>query len=175
MFGQQQPGLPQVEPGALGEPPVLPTETPRWKTRKLRDLAGYRPTRFEVDAWPEEDREDDWHSERWQSIYGACTQFATVFMPRIDVSTSVFADSPWSILLPEAFLEHAAGVVQYDVFSGGWDPVLRSKERRAWLVTGILARILDTEVFGPLLFGASKSALTALESQDDELIDREGK
>ncbi|KAK0747819.1 hypothetical protein B0T21DRAFT_419020 [Apiosordaria backusii] len=63
---------------------------------------------------------------------------------------------------------------QDNMLEGGWDLLLAKAVRRKLVVTGVVAKILEREVFDELLFGADDLARDMLEGQDKALVQVEG-
>lgn len=61
-------------------------------------------------------------------------------------------------------------VVHADEYSGGWDRILSEPTQRFYLLVGILARILESKIFGELLFGATECQRLRLENNERALF-----
>ncbi|KAK4174753.1 hypothetical protein QBC36DRAFT_356515 [Triangularia setosa] len=63
---------------------------------------------------------------------------------------------------------------QDNALDGGWDVLLAKAVQRKLVVTGVLAKLLERQVFDELLFGADGEAKEMLEGQDKVLEQAEG-
>lgn len=84
------------------------------------------------------------------------------------------SNSPWLQNLPAEFYTYAGFTAQPDAHSGGWGRLMCDPGQRKWLVMGILARVLERNVFSELLFGAHEQHITMLENMEKAMVFEEG-
>ncbi len=172
-----------AQQAGIHESPWVPLSTSaanggrrRFWTRTLADIAQYKPTRLEFTfQQPAEDWSDDWYELLVSHLYERARRFAldefgyTVAAPR-GRSASV-----WAKDFSAEFISLASQATRKDVNIGGWDTILLDGKDRAYLVLGVLSRVLDEYVFSELAFGDSEANKKLWNALDENHLEEEGK
>ncbi|KAK0731391.1 hypothetical protein B0H67DRAFT_549168 [Lasiosphaeris hirsuta] len=172
----------------LEESVVRPASWPDHGQRDLRDLTSgsWRPTRlgFHIE-WPADELGTLWYEMVIVHLFLRVSVFANTYFGFSDITEPVsgFAENPTKDGIPrlwnegrfsKEFRHYASLVARQDNNSGGWDVLLSQAVHRKYLVTGIIARVLQAMVFDELLFGADSMQLTMFDAQDKALLEVEG-
>lgn len=83
--------------------------------------------------------------------------------------------SPWVHQYPDEFYEHVKAIARPDPKAKHWEGLLRNEDERTLLITAIIIRVLDAEIFSSLMFGASDKHEKALHAHDIDLLKCDGK
>ncbi|KAI1415113.1 hypothetical protein F5Y13DRAFT_12410 [Hypoxylon sp. FL1857] len=150
-------------------------------TEELRQ--DVRPARIDFEAllrrrYHATDYDDDFYRLHYDTLYANTVAFATKwFDSNIGLSNIQGAqgsDQIWSMNLNTQFIEYARLVAHEDQGFSGWPATLNDPLHRRWLIVGILAQIMETQIFDKLLFGASEKVKNELDRQDFQFLDKEG-
>jgi hypothetical protein len=160
------------------------------ESRSLANLAadGWYPTRTRFDQpWRKAEYETEWYEAVYWNLFVRVREFVKEYfgggdIPGVPVVPPVGGGDgcgergfPWlEGEFSKEFMWFVEKVAIQDNNVGGWDALLRRGVMRECLVTGIIAKLLETSVFDELLFGADQTQKTMLESQDECTLQYEG-
>jgi hypothetical protein len=145
----------------------------RWKDVKTTDIAAIAPKRTEI---PFDDLRDisvvDQLLDQMDELAKSVAKLVQESFGSQDLIGSY---SPWVERYSPEFYKYVLCIAREDRYGGGWDGVLRDRRARAALVVGIIMKILSTEVFDVLLFGANAEQQQTLSHLDKLFVPTEGK
>jgi len=148
--------------------------------RNLGSLRGrpWKPTRLELTMkWPlGQELGSDWYRLIFVHLHLRTWGMAEKYFGYGDIDlTTAPGRSLWTQAgLGKAFVHYAQLVARQDNVTGGWETLLASQAHRKCLVTGVVAKALQTEVFDEYLFGANEVTKQMFASQDKATITNEG-
>lgn len=138
----------------------------------------YIPVRFAYPQHPQGEQSDDWWVRSVRELFDKVMSCAEKHYGQVDIKVDINKEdgSYWANAQATPELENYVSMVaEADPRNGGWDRLITEKSQRAYLITGIIAKVLEAKVFDPLLFGAEKSQVEFLEELEKKFIDNEGK
>jgi len=146
-----------------------------FKARTLRDLDGYKPTRlaFRLEH-PRTDWGDQWFEGLTRSLFLRVADFAR---SRFGLTLRVpwgYQQSPWSEAFSAQFIKLVSDISRKDDLVGGWDVCLLDSSERAYMVMGVIAKVLDENVFSELVFGDTPENKQLWQMLDNSYIGEEG-
>jgi hypothetical protein len=187
---------PHPDLAPLSEGPNSWLSWPSWDfvSGESRDLAGlaadgWYPTRTRFDhPWRKAEYETEWYEAMYWNLFVRVREFVEEYfgcgdIPGVPIVPPVGGGGgggeergfPWlEGGFSKEFMWFVEKVAIQDNNAGGWDALLRRGVMRECLVTGIIAKLLETSVFDELLFGADQTQKTMLESQDECTLQHEG-
>lgn len=157
--------------------PLENTHVPgRFEPRSLRDLRGYRPTQLDFTLQhPEQDRKDEWFEHLLADLFHRVSDFCReTFGQGPKELLASYSASPWAARFSPQFVSFASQIARQDNHVGGWDHCLKDRDERTYLVMGIIAKILDENVFSELLFGVDEDSKRLLKTMDEQMLQEEG-
>ncbi|KAK4193471.1 hypothetical protein QBC35DRAFT_458520 [Podospora australis] len=135
---------------------------------------GWRPARVQVEiTWPDTEFDSVWFETVYGHLYRKTKSFADRYFGRVEIPETNNADV-WLAGFSRAFLRYTTLVARQDNFVGGWNKLLSDPRRRQYLVTGILAKVFETQIWDDLFFGANDITKAMLKTQDEALLGLEG-
>jgi len=147
----------------------------------LRDLDDYHPTRLQfLFPHPKEDRSDGWFQNLIHDLFLRVASFSYDYFGRDHIFPWGYREDPWAEKLSPHFIGLASQIARADPRRGSWALLLVSGQERAYLVMGVISKILDASVFSQLLFGVSDegaagtSNRATLEAMDKTMLQQEG-
>jgi hypothetical protein len=145
----------------------------RWKDVKPADIAAITPERTNI---PFDELRNvkvvDELLDQMDKITKAVAKFVQESFGSKDLVGSY---SPWVESYTPEFYTYVLSVAREDRYEGGWDNILRDHRTRIVLVVGIIMKMLSTEVFDVLLFGANAEQQQTLSNLDELFVPTEGK
>lgn len=174
---QRQPSKkPEIRAEVVGE--VTDHQGSRKSKRphqSLLELGEFRPDRLSFQSIePDTELDDEWYELVTLSLFLRAHSFSKRVCDNADHVPGDWTTNPWLEDFSDDFVLYAAQVSRGDPLRGGWDALLRGSAERTYLVTGIIAMVLDTHVFSQLLFGANEEQRQMLKSQDVATINFDG-
>ncbi|ORY70206.1 uncharacterized protein BCR38DRAFT_481350 [Pseudomassariella vexata] len=137
-------------------------------------VVGPRVARFEFNGLATTDLPDDWFKIRNQELYHFAVSVVQKWFGDIEFPKDYDGQSVWLEELGPQFIQYANAVAHEDILLGGWEAILKDKEQRKWLVTGIIAQIIERKIYNDLMFGAEPELAKELEMQDLDFAETEG-
>jgi hypothetical protein len=116
---------------------------------------------------------DEWFRDEFERLYDQVANFVDIFFCQFQDVSLESSLSPW-IEMSSEFVRYSMMVAEPDDSLGDWNRILLERNERRYLLVGIFARILESKVFGELLFGASKGQKKQLEQLERSSIEVEG-
>lgn len=162
-----------------GKPDKPPSKKPKFKSAITQHVLEQfqvlkpQPLQLTFTPHPAEDRSDRWYIEQFRRLYRRVTGFAHAYFGLHDIDEGEF-HQPWTAGMSEEFISYVEDVAEADPLDGGWDTLLRNTKQREWLIAGIIMRILEIQVFGKDLWGATETELDLLYGLDRAFLEREG-
>jgi hypothetical protein len=155
-----------------------------WKKSKMRsgttqhvleDLKTLQPQplQYIFEGHPHEDRSDDWFIEQFRHLSLRINKFSRDYFGLHDLDEGEF-HQPWAAGMTPEFIRHVEEVAEADPADGGWDKLLRNTVQREWLISAIIMRILEIQVFSADLWGADAEEKELLLSLERAFITSEG-
>ncbi|UPK99563.1 hypothetical protein LCI18_010498 [Fusarium solani-melongenae] len=140
----------------------------------MNELRSFSPSRLALDfSLVGQDMPDEFYETNFNTLLrNVYSLVQRVFCPRDN--TQAPKVSPWLRENPDEFLHHIELVAHPDLRAGRWGRLLTDQAERTCLLTAIIFKVLDTNVFSSLLFGAGPEHEELLKSFDTELINAEG-
>lgn len=80
----------------------------------------------------------------------------------------------WLMEYSESFYKYAEALANPDSNAGNWSRLLRDEKERGFLLSAMIMKVLDTQVFSSLLFGADPDQLKILQTTDATYVGAEG-
>ncbi|KAL2261457.1 hypothetical protein VTK26DRAFT_4110 [Humicola hyalothermophila] len=128
--------------------------------------------------WPEgDDNRGELHSEWYEMVYThlyvRTAEFVHRYFGHGDIRQR---EGIWTGGggFSRQFRWYVEQVARQDNAAGGWDQLLAMRLHREYLVTGVIGKVLEREVFEELLFGADETQRKMLEAHDEATIQQEG-
>lgn len=140
----------------------------------MNELRSFSPSRLALDfSLVGQDLPDEFYESHFNTLLKNVYALAQgVSRPRENSHARKI--HPWLREYPTEFLEYVQLVAHPDARAGKWGRLLTDKAQRTCLLTSIIFKVLDTNVFSCLLFGADLEHEALLSSCDSALIDAEG-
>lgn len=134
----------------------------------------FSPSRLALDfSVAGQDLPDEFYESHFNTLFGNVYSLVQgAFCPSNKAQAPKV--SPWVREYSKEFLTYVQLVAHPDARAGKWERLLSDKAERACLLTAVIFKVLDTNVFSHLLFGASSEHEALLRSSDAALIDAEG-
>lgn len=154
---------------------LVPQADPRPATRPrtLKELRKWRPTQMRfLKPWSDEEQVDGWFELLSLDLLMRVKAFTTKHFEFEDVPKTS-SDSLW-LGVSKEFITYASMISRQDKHRGGWDGLLTAKASRVPFVMGVIAKVLEVNVFDKLLFGADQAQEDLLSAQDIATIETEG-
>jgi hypothetical protein len=168
-----------VDPGSDGQydrnnPKRIKNDT--WlMTKRAVKLEVLKPQPIQLDFPPHtgKDHTDKWYVEMFQLLARRLDKFSAEYFTVHDLNKGEFYQ-PWTLDFKPEFLNYVEQVAEPDPMRGGWNALLRDTGNRKSLISAILMRILQNNVFSENLFGADKREEDSMASFERAFFDREG-
>lgn len=154
---------------------LVPQADPRPATqpRTLKELRKWRPTQMRFGkSWSEEEQVDGWFDLLSLDLLMRVKAFTKKHFEFEDIPNTS-SDSLW-LGFSKEFITYAGMIARQDKHRGGWDGLLRAKATRVPFTMGVIAKVLEVNVFDKLLFGADQVQEDLLSAQDIATIETEG-